>query len=509
MGLKSYDRFFPNQDTLPKGGFGNLIALPLQLESRKQGNSEFVGKDFIPFDDQWTFLSSVRRLSASELQTLIRQLLPRVELQSGRFDSAQASLIDETILETAQGALASAELPAAVELQLGSQLTIPTAGFPSSLIARLKRCATFPNPRFYELQRMRMSTWPHPRFIFSGELREDSIVLPRGLMEKGRKILSKAGIMASVIDQRPRKRRFSVAFEGELSTDQNQAVSEIVRYDMGVLVAPPGTGKTVMGCSLIAHFRTPTLVLVHRQPLVQQWKKHLQTFLGLNRKEIGIISGSTKRHSGKVDLAMLQTLARSKDLEALSRAYGQVIIDECHHVPAASFESVLKEISARRIYGLTATPYRKDKLEKILFQQCGPIRFEMGHPIGSQFEKSVVVRETGFTLPEEVGNNPPYHILIDSITRDLDRTDMIINDAAGAISCGRFPLVIADRKEMLERLEAGIAETISSVEKECILVRMDGTLSTKKRRSALETIERCLEKKVPVCLIATCKISLD
>lgn len=506
MGLASYDRFFPNQDFIPKGGFGNLIALPLQQIPRQHGNSEFIDKTFVSIKNQWTYLASAKRLSLLDVRGIVNKLLPKLDIQGRRADPDRSFAIDEDIIDSIQDEPIKITSPTTIEIQISSQVSIPIAGFPPSLITKLKRCATFPNPRFYELQRMRMPTYPHPRFIFSGELRENEIVLPRGLIEKAMKILHKAGVTVSVLDKRLKKKRFQLSFQGQLTAVQQNAVSEMICHDIGVLVAPPGAGKTVMGCALIAHHRVPTLILVHRQPLAVQWKEQLHTYLGLGSKEIGSFTGTKKKHSGIVDIAMLQSLARSQDLSDIRMRYGQVIIDECHHIPAASFEAVLKEIPAKFIYGLTATPYRKDRLEKILFQQCGPIRFEMEHPGHDLLEKRVVVRETGFRLSEEVGARPPYHILIESLMKDESRMAMIVSDVVEAIRNGRFPLIIADRKEFLERLEQELCITKADQNMIFDIVRMDGDLSAKERRESLHSIRTNVDGKHAICILATASL---
>lgn len=502
--LRSYDRFFPNQDYLPKGGFGNLIALPLQRVPRDNGNSVFIDCNLQPYPDQWKYLASIKRISFTELRKVLDMLVPQSKLVKAAREQDISYIIDESILTITQQTPSKCKVSDTVEIALSSQITIPTAGLPSPLITKLKRTATFPNPRFYELQRMRMSTYPHPRFIFSGELRPESLILPRGLLDKVKNILRKAGASVIIRDKRRKFRHFNINFHGELTSDQKEAVDGIKDHKIGVLVAPPGAGKTVMACALIAHRTVPTLILVHRQPLIGQWKDHIHTFLEQKRTEIGEISGRRKKCSGKIDIAMLQTLSRAQDLLEIVRKYGLVVIDECHHIPAATFEGIMKEIPARYIYGLTATPYRKDRLEKILFQQCGPIRFEIKPGIG--LPKRVIVRKTGFRLPDEIAMRPPYHVLIELLTKDITRQDFIVTDAVAAIRKGRFPLIIADRKELLQNLETKISEDIGRFVTDLKIIRMDGALSLKKRKAALAEIHNSLANHTPVCLLATASL---
>lgn len=507
MSLHSYDRFFPNQDYIPKGGFGNLIALPLQREPRQKGNSAFIDRTLKPIEDQWNYLASVRRLSLAELKEVLDIMIPKQ--RQNVFDSEQdvAFATDDNILTNE-----STEVPikekfsGAVEVIFRSQISISTEGLPSALIAKLKRIATFPNPKFYELQRMRMSTYPHPRFIFSGELRPDSITLPRGPLEKTIKTLQKAGSTVIIKDERMRFKRIQMNFVGALAPSQQMAVDEAQKKESGVLVAPPGAGKTVMACSIIAHRKLPTLILVHRQPLIEQWKERLSTFLGLAKSDIGQIGGAKKKCSGKVDIAMLQTLVKSPELENIVDKYGQVIIDECHHIPATSFESVLKQIPARYILGLTATPYRKDKLEKIIFQQCGPICYDMKSDASGNLIKQVIVKKTNFKMPDDAGVKPPYHLFVEYLAKDEKRLNMIVADILSSINNGKFPMVIGDRKELLQSLEKKLNESTNGDVSKISIYRLDGEVTSKQRKKILEEIKTLLANQDKVCLIATASL---
>ncbi len=499
LSLESYDRFFPNQDFLPRGGFGNLIALPLQKLSRENGNSVFVDDGFEPHSDQWQFLASVRRLSLPDLRTVLERFLPRRENKAEVDTSLE---IDGALLDAAT----SDDEPGfdgRVEIGVHAQLVIPIDGMSSKLITKLRRTASFANPKFYELQRMRLPTYPNPRFIFSGEMRPNEILLPRGVLEKAQSILNNNGAEVVLRDDRPKKHRLKVAFSGELTEEQARAVAAMKKHEAGILVAPPGAGKTVMGCALIAERKVSTLVLLHRQPLVEQWKESLRTFLGLGKGDFGVIAGSKKKRTGKIDLCMLQTLTKLEELNELAADYTQVIIDECHHIPAASFEGVMKQLPARYVVGLTATPYRKDGLEKILFMQCGPVRHEMASVDGGVLKKEVVVRETGFRPPEDAGTKLPYHVLMELITTDAERTRRIAADAAAAIGEGRVPLVISDRKDHLRSIDVAIRANAGDGP---VIFQLDGDLSAKERKLTLTALTERLAAKLPLVLLATASL---
>ncbi|MBY0386315.1 DEAD/DEAH box helicase, partial [bacterium] len=291
---------------------------------------------------------------------------------------------------------------------------------------------------------------------------------------------------------------------GKLLPAQDQAIRELRKADIGILMAPPGAGKTVMACALIAERKVSTLVLVHRQPLFEQWRERISTFLGIPVKEIGSLSGTKKKITGKLDLAMLQSLTKIEDLSEVTQAYSQIIIDECHHIPATSFEDILKQLPARYVVGLTATPYRKDGLEKILFQQCGPIRVELDDSAANSLEKKVTIHKTDFRLPIEIGEKPSYHEIIQYLTSDVERNKLIARFALESLRNGRFPLLISDRKEHLDVLSLIIKESANIENLE--IIRLDGDLTQKQRKNAIEQLHRFRTDKQTVLLMSTASL---
>lgn len=500
LSLDSYDRFFPSQDYLPKGGFGNLIALPLQKLAREQGNSCFIDENYIVFGDQWAYLSQIRHISSSEVHQVLDRNLPKIDLTSRKdaFDDI-AWVTDQTILERTTTEKIEYSLEGmSIEITFGSMLSIPLDGLPGKVVAKLKKTSSFPNPEFYKKQRMRMQTYPEPRFIFSGEMRQNEIVLPRGVLDDVVKVLTIAGAKIVIRDERIAKQKIKVSFSGELTETQQAAVKSWKSHDVGILCAPPGAGKTVMACSIIAQRKVSTLILVHRQHLLDQWKKQITKFLGIPAKEIGTMSGTKKKLTGQVDIGSLMSLSNIEDLTELSERYSQIIIDECHHIPAKSFEAILKQLPSRYVLGLTATPYRKDGLEKILFQQCGPIRHEIKSVDGGALSKSVNIYETGFRTPREVGEKPPYHVLVHCLTHDPSRNQRITDLAVKAVNESSFPLLISDRKDHLDLLQNLIKEQ-GAIE----IIRLDGDLTSKQRRLAIEQIGTFRVTRTPVLLMAT------
>jgi superfamily II DNA or RNA helicase len=485
MRLQSYDRFFPNQDTLPKGGFGNLIALPLQKAPRAAGNSVFVDDQLQPFPDPWAHLASIRRLSHGDLESLLTRFDAPVEAapqDRGVADIRHA----ERVLDMGLDSKRPLEFEGRVLVGLGSGVTIKLdAAYPAGLVSAFKRTATLANPSFFERQRLRFSTWNTPRYIFCGDNLGTELWLPRGCLDDCLAWMAEAGAEVEAADSRSKGSRVALRFLGELDAVQKKAVQAVGPHEAGVLVAPPGIGKTVIGCALIARRKVNTLILVHRAPLVEQWRSRLGEFLGLKPKEVGILGGQRRRLTGKVDLVMIQSLAKLDPADPIFSAYGQVIVDECHHIPALSFESVLKRFTSRYVVGLTATPFRRDGLQKMLFMQCGPLRHEIPGGTGGDTERVVHFRESHFHLAETLGPQPPLHQVWEALTTDATRNELIAADVAAALGAGRFPLVLSERREHLQTLKARM-EALAPQAQAFVLV---GQMGKKERKKVLEDID--------------------
>ena len=371
--LASYDRLFPNQDTMPKGGFGNLIALPLQKGPRENGYSVFVDIELRPYADQWAFLSSVERMAPHDIE-------PTILRATGDAHPLDVTFIDDEDLSTPwkrppnQGKRLTGKMPTALTLTVANMIYFDKAQLPQALANRLIRLAAFQNPEFYRAQAMRMSVWDKPRVIGCAENFPKHIALPRGCLDPAKELLRDNGIRCEIRDERFVGDPIEIAFAGSLRQDQESAVTAMLRHDTGVLCAPTAFGKTVMAAALIAHRGVNTLVLVHRTELLKQWHERLQTFLGVGKGVVGTIGGGKAKPTGKIDIAVMQSLTRKGEINSLVELYGQVIVDECHHVGAVSFDAILRHAKAKFVLGLTATPIRRDGQQPIIFMQCGPIR---------------------------------------------------------------------------------------------------------------------------------------
>jgi superfamily II DNA or RNA helicase len=445
--LESYDRFFPNQDFLPKGGFGNLIALPLQRIPRNQGNSVFVDAHYVPFPNQWEYLAGVRRLSYNKLRAILTDNAPQavsfpsLVLSATELQPAERDL--DAVIEHVAGCLQGE-----IALDLGAAVAIDLHALPARLLNALKRTATFANPKFFELQKRRFSTWNTPRYVSCAEKINNKLVLPRGTLEACVALVEKAGGHAVIRDQRCAGEAITARFTGKLIGPQRAAVREMLRYETGVLVAPPGAGKTIMACAIIAARRVNTLVLVHRKQLLEQWEKQAQNWLTISSEKKKSVRRKRYPWTGKLDIMMLPTLARRDGWSESMNIYGQVIIDECHHIPAVSFEKVLKNISAKHVLGLTATPFRKDGHQIIIHFQCGPTR-QVVKNASTALQKTVHIHETALSVPVPAGGQAPLHEIWDALIADPLRNQAIITAIIKALEAGRFPLILSDRKEHL------------------------------------------------------------
>lgn len=444
LDLSSYDRFFPCQDFMPKAGFGNLIALPLHGGCVAKGTTLFLDPTTMePWPDQWAFLSSVARIKPDAVESLAETLRP---VDTG----PTLSLAD---LAKAGGP----PPPPVVRARLGAEFSIERAGLSPAVIAGLKHLGSIANPEFYEKQRMRFSTWDTPRFISAYREDLEWLHLPRGLTGKVEDLFASLGSTLEVIDDRPEPPPANFEFRGTLRPQQSTAVADLVDHELGVLVAPPGAGKTVMACAVIAHHRTPTLVVVDRKELVDQWRSRLHDHLGIEPSDLGQIGGGRNKPTGIIDVAMIQSLARRDD-PALFDGYGLIVVDECHHLPAVSFTTCMRSARTRRWLGLTATPYRRDKLEALIAFQCGPTRHEIKPAAVEGTElvrRELVVHHTSTEVTEEEAAH--IQAVFRVISEDERRTAQICDDVHDACASGRTCLVLTQRTEHIDAIVAGLA----------------------------------------------------
>jgi len=452
VGFNSFDRMFPNQDTMPKGGFGNLIALPLQKKARESGYSEFVDQQLHRNDDQWLFLSQVERLSKHRINVILAEL-PAGHGSMG-LSQITTSEVDEAMPWEAKQAQAEEykDLPSQVKIVLSNMIYIEKAGLPQKLMSNIIRLAAFQNPEFYRAQAMRMPIYNLPRIINLSSETDKYLVIPRGCLENLSKLMSNLGILLIQKDLRFTGAPINASFIGKLSSEQLLAGTAMLKHDNGILSATTAFGKTVVAIWMIAQRKTNTLVIVHRRQLMNQWVERLKCFL--QKPEIGQIGGGIDKRTGKIDVAIIQSLTHKHAVKDLVKDYGMVLVDECHHISAFSFEQVLKSARAKYVYGLTATPIRQDGHHPIVYMQCGPIRYKVdakSQVLQRSFTHKVVARQTDFSMIEH-GEEAEIKItdIYQALVEDSRRNDMILDDIIATIVTGKSPLVLTERTAHVE-----------------------------------------------------------
>ena len=469
IGLDSYDRFFPNQDTLPPGGFGNLIALPLQKRPRESGNGVFLDERVTPYLDQWEFLSSIHKISRGEVEEVVRRAEAKGKVIGVRLvpedDEEEATPWMAPPSRRRKDTHIAGPLPKTLELTLANQIYIGKEVLPPALRNRLIRLAAFQNPEFYKAQAMRLSTYDKPRIIACAEDHPKHIGLPRGCLDDLLQTLSGLNIKTVVRDQRNSGQPLKATFQGELRPEQILAAQAMLAQDTGVLAATTAFGKTVVAAWLIAKRGVNTLVLVHRRQLQQQWIERLSTFLGMPVRVIGRIGGGRNKPTGLLDVGVTQSLVRNGVVDDLVGNYGHLIVDECHHLSAQSFEQVARQAKAKFVTGLSATVMRKDGHHPIIFMQCGPVRYRVNskervaaHP----FKHTVMVRPTDFRplRPANPNVRQQFHELYEELIADEERNQLICQDLIQTLREGRSPLVLTERNEHLDSLAKQLAPEV-------------------------------------------------
>lgn len=494
--LESYDRLFPNQDTTPKGGFGNLIALPLQKTPRHNGCSVFVNGELQPYSDQWTFLASVQPMAPHDVE-------PTIMRATNGAHPLDVTFIDEEDLKepwkrtNPSTKKLPGPMPKALTVISSNLIYFEKAELPQPLANRLIRLAAFQNPEFYKAQAMRFGVWDTPRVIGCAENFPNHIALPRGCLEAAQDLLETNGIRCTLRDERFGGEILNVTFTGTLRADQGTAVDALLDHDTGVFCAPTAFGKTVTAAAMIARRGVTTLVLVHRTELLKQWQERLQSFLDVGKGAIGTIGGGKARTTGRIDIAVMQSLSRQGEVNALVEKYGQVIVDECHHVGAVSFDAILKRVKAKYVLGLTATPIRRDGQQPIIFMQCGPIRHTALRPASAPHDLEVIPHSLHKRI--DLSIDAGIQDVFRHLALDQERTTAIAGEIENEFNQGRKVLVLTERTDHLDAILVALADRVPAP------FVLHGRMSKKLRSQLIAELDS-LSPDAPRILLATGKL---
>ena len=507
ISFKSYDRFFPNQDTLPEGGFGNLVALPLQGNARKNGNSVFVNEYFEPFPDQWEYLLNVGKLSASALEEILKQtanIMPLGDL-SKTSENKPWEVPTATKIE-------KSDFSSEIVITRSNMLYIPLGQLSSKVLNHLRRIASFRNPEFYSKQALRLSTYQTPRIITCADLTDEYLALPRGCEDAVTTLLKEKYVAYRFEDKMNHGKAISIHFNGELRENQQEAVNALATNNTGVLSATTAFGKTVAAIGLIAKHSVNTLILVHTKALLDQWVQRLEQFLVIdnvpviekgkhkkNLSPIGTLSSTGNKLHGIIDIALMQSCITDGEVKPFVKDYGLVIADECHHVSAVNFEQILKAVNARYVYGLTATPIRKDGHQPIIFMQCGPIRYNAdarSQMRDQTFQRLLVPRFTPFRPVN--GEDLSFTKVAQQLAEDEYRNLFIVKDVIEALKEGRSPIILTSRTAHVEILANLLKPHCPNV------ITLVGSESTKEKRLKMEYLQS-IPSTEPLVIVATGK----
>ena len=471
VGLDSYDRFFPSQDTLPQGGLGNLIALPLQKKPREKGNTLFLDKNFNPYDDQWAFLAFIERMAFEKVKAIVDAAIYRGDIVGVRTVATEE---DETLpwqeppSRQVKETHISGPMTERIQLVLGNQIYIEKNVLPPALRNRLIRLAAFQNPEFYRAQAMRQPTYGKPRIMHCCEDFPKYIGLPRGCLEEIQELLLAHNIETQLVDERFSGIPIDCQFIGMLRPDQEMAAEAMLNHDTGVLAATTAFGKTVIAISLLAQRGVNTLILVHRRQLLDQWVARLKQFLDIDPKQIGQIGSGKHKPTKIIDIAIIQSLSKKGVVDDIVGEYGHLVVDECHHITARSFEIVARQCKAKYVTGLSATVIRKDGHHPIIFMNCGPVRYKVDprkQAASRPFTHKVITRKTSFVLPPSIdtNKNTVIHEIYSALVADEERNSMILGDVLQTLQEKRFPLLLTERREHLEKFTELLSTLITNV----------------------------------------------
>lgn len=505
--FESFDRFFPNQDEIPTGGYGNLIALPLQGRAVKDGHSVFVDENFMPYSDQWKFLSGVQKVT----EKIIRKVISEIENSLPDFvekdDSAEVKMFARKqayseIVPAKNESLSQSDFKDCVQIVLSNYVQIKKSGVSEKALGVFRRTAVFLNPLYFKNLRMHLPLYDIPRYIDCSKETDEYLLLPRGNLYKVTEKLDEAKAKYTITDERECGQEINLHFTAELYSEQRDALKDMLKSDMGILSAGTGFGKTVVASALIAERKTNALILVQTHALLEQWKKSIKQFLDFTA---GTIAAGKDKSTGIVDIAIVNSLIEKKsdEVKARSHKYGLLIIDEAHHVSAFSAENLVASFSSKYVYGLTATPVRRDGHQKIIFYQCGPLLYSTTSKQMNErqnFAHYFIPRFTSFHYLPEIAESktPSINRFYEKLIQNPARNELIVKDVKSAVENGRTPLVLSERIEHLNLLYDKLSDCARNV----ILITGKGT--QKQKNEMMEKL-RSVPENESLIILATGK----
>ena len=440
----SFDRLFPNQDFHSGKGLGNLIALPLHKPAWLKGNSCFVDGHLTPYPDQWAFLSSIQKVNTNHLDEI--------------FASFQAT---PPLTSTALGSN-----PGKLYIMLSSSIHMNRSAVSPILINFLTEDLNFANSDYFIKKKSGRNTWGTERYFKFIEETEDGVVIPRGFIGKLLRFCKQENIDFDFLDERNKLPSVQFSTSINLLSHQNKAIEFASRKEFGVITAPPGSGKTVIGLKIIADKQQPALIIVHRQQLMEQWIERVQTFLDIPKNEIGCIGQGKKKLGKLITVAMIQSLGKifeKQKTEGLHEQFGTIIVDECHHIPAKTFRNIISKLSPYYQYGLTATPFRKGNDDKLIFIHLGEIICEIKPQEIEKFKKArIIIRNTNLNVPFNPKTDP-FEILSKVLVHDSGRNKLILNDVKTELNKGRKVVIITERKEHIDALYQLLKQSFETI----------------------------------------------
>lgn len=454
--VESFDRMFPNQDFLPRGGYGNLIALPLQKKPQEYGNSVFVDRNFIQYKDQYDYLKTIKKISEEEVFNIIKILsVNTVDVGHQGFDKKD---------EVKNKSKNNFKFPNKINVTLNDMIYIDKANLDAGVKNAFRRIASFANPEFYIKQRSRMSVKDIPMIIDCSKEDDKYIKLPRGTLEYLKILCDENNVLMNIKDMRNSGIRLDVRFSGILRDEQEKALNEMLKYETGILEAPTGFGKTVTCCKLIEKRNVNTLIVTFSLQLLKQWKERLKSFLNID--EVGEIGGGKNIVTNRIDVASIKTLYNNGKFNDIVKNYGMIIIDECHHSSAYTYESALNNVNAKYVYGVSATPEKENGHTPIIKMQCGNIRYKVDlKEFNKNLNLSMKVYYKKLHLNFVDKNITDYSLneIYNFISKDVVRNDKVLKDIEVEFKKGKNVLVLTERIKHLEYLTERLSKLTNNI----------------------------------------------